>query len=213
MAIKDILNNIDFNLPSNIKAVVLTEENKQTNEMPRNKMTFSIRDDLGVSRIPDLILDINVSSLNFSLNQNNNYHYTRSGIISETWGEKLDSLEASGSIGAYYPLTDGYKRGFTFQNLYNLILFYRNNGTIYSPLEKSKKISDIKPESFSTRVNSLQTQIVKNRIDKVGSVTLLYDRCIYVGCFNSFNLTQDSNNPFNLSYSFSFQVRNTLRLK
>lgn len=123
----------------------------------------------------------------------------RNGPIVEHWGETQDKIEGSGKIAAFYSMdiNDANGPGLTrtarqfstsYQNLLSLWLLYKNNGGVWfpDPIDKSS---------------------TKKNLSVVGSVYLYYDDILYVGSFDSFNLTESETAPFTLEYSFSFTVR------
>lgn len=127
-------------------------------------------------------------------------NWGRNGPIIEHWGEAQDKIEGSGKIAAFYSL-DAYNasgpgltrtaRQFStsYQNLLSLWLIYKNNGGVWFP-------DPIVPTG--SRAKNLSV---------VGSVYLYYDHILYIGSFDSFNLTESETSPFTLEYQFSFTVR------
>jgi hypothetical protein len=134
-------------------------------------------------------------------------NWGRNGPIIEHWGDNQDKISGSGSVAGFYALAGaltgpgqdsvvGSKgpgltrmaRNFSlsYQNFLSLYLLYRNNAGLYM-LDPSQK----------------------NRLTLVlaGSIYIYYDNILYLGSFDTFNITEDDSRPFTLDYSFEFTVR------
>lgn len=138
---------------------------------------------------PELIMFVNPSDMTINYQRIVSDQLSRGGWIIEHHGEELDRLEFSGSTGGFYTQQTGLcrytrKDSGAYKNLIELVIFYKNNGLVYS---------DIDPR----------------RIDLVGSVSLEFDRTTYIGCFDTFSLTEDASAENLLRYSFGFVVRST----
>lgn len=127
-------------------------------------------------------------------------NWGRNGPIIEHWGENQDTIEGSGKVAAFYSLDvqNGNGPGLTrtarqfsasYQNLLSLWLIYKNNGGVWFP-------DPIVPTGSKAK-----------NLSVVGSVYLYFDHILYIGSFDSFNLTESETAPFTLEYSFSFTVR------
>lgn len=134
--------------------------------------------------IPPLVLLINPSSMSINYEKVQQYNQrTRSGYVFQSWGENQPTISFSGMIGAFISgsSTGGNdSRGMQFaskrdsasyQNLMNLLTFYRNNGYVYD------NISGSAAPHF------------------VGSISIEYDQWAYVGNFNSMSWGYDDTNP------------------
>jgi hypothetical protein len=138
-------------------------------------------------------------------------NWGRNGPIVEHWGEQQDKVEGSGKLAGFYAIdanggslgSVGNSPGLTrmarnfslsYQNFLSLWLLYRNNGGVWLP-----------------DATSTQTQKTTN-LALVGSIYIFYDNIIYIGSFDSFNVTESDLSPFTLEYSFSFSVRATYLL-
>jgi hypothetical protein len=130
-------------------------------------------------------------------------NWTRNGPIIEFWGDDQDKISGSGQVAAFYaidakaPNVLGGGPGITrtarnasmaYQNFQSLWLIYKNNGGVYLPSDLSQQDRDI---TLST----------------VGSVYIYYDNILYLGSFDSFNVTEEATKPFTLTYDFEFTVR------
>lgn len=136
-----------------------------------------------MSDIPPLVLLINPTSLSINYEKVQQYNQrTRSGYVFQSWGENQPTMSFSGMIGAFISgsSTGGDdSRGMQFaskrdsasyQNLMNLLTFYRNNGYVYD------NISGSAAPHF------------------VGSISIEYDQWAYVGNFNSMSWGYDDTN-------------------
>ncbi len=142
---------------------------------------------------------------------------SRSQIIVEHWGDEPDKISASGKLAGFYagdfagnpslpeaPL--GAYPGITrtarhysqsFQNFMSLFLLYKNNGGVWLPDFFEQKVSG------DNRAMSLSS---------LGTVYIYYDNTMYLGSFDSLNLTETDDKPYTLEYSFEFTVRATFLL-
>ncbi len=135
-------------------------------------------------------------------------NWTRNGPIIEHWGEGQDKLEASGKVAGFFAIdanspnsdASGEGPGLTrvarnfsasYHNLLSLWLLYRNNAGIYTKSLDGTELA---------------------RLSMVGSIYIYYDDIMYVGSFDSFNLTEADDKPYTLEYNFQFTVRATFLL-
>ncbi len=128
--------------------------------------------------------------------------------VIEHWGDAQDTISAQGRVAGFYatdynssvmgsgPGLTRMARSFSasYQNLMSLYLIYRNNGYLW--LEDMDLRGVGRP----------------NNLALVGSVYLYYDNTMYIGSFDSFQVTEEAESPFTLSYSFEFTVRYTYLL-
>ena len=141
-------------------------------------------------------------------------NFTREGPIIEHWGEQQDKMSFSGKIAAFFaidsqPSSDqnnlGGGPGLTrvarqysasYQNFLSLYLLYRSNGGLF--------------------VNTFNDTTIKNnllaRLSLVGSIYIYYDNILYIGSFDSFNVTEADTTPYSLEYNIEFTVRATFLL-
>jgi hypothetical protein len=128
----------------------------------------------------------------------NDGSWTRNGPIVEFWGDQQDKISGSGKVAGFFALdaTNATGPGLTrmarnlsqgWENFQSLYLLYRNNGALYLP-------------DFVSREDRLNLAMV-------GSVYIYYDNTIYIGSFDSFNVTENDATPFTVEYSFEFTVR------
>ena len=128
-------------------------------------------------------------------------NWGRNGPIIEFWGDDQDKISGAGKVAAFYALDanprlgqggPGLSRGarnvsMAWQNFQSLYLLYRNNAGLYTS-DWGQQDRDI-------------------LLTTVGSVYLFYDNILYLGCFDSFTVTESDETPFTVEYSFEFSVR------
>lgn len=181
---------------------------------------------LEMFRTPPLILLVNPSSMSVNYSKIQNFQErTRYGYVYQAWGEQLPVLNFSGRIGAYYggeSPTDkrsAYKDAVlknqetthvsgvqeasrrvspAYQNLMQLLMFYKNNGYIRDTVGESQ-------------ANHL-----------IGMVEISYDGVRYIGHFDKLEWTfEEANNLGGVNFSFDFTAtrivhtdeRNTIPMK
>jgi hypothetical protein len=125
-------------------------------------------------------------------------NWSRNGPVIEHWGDAQDKISGSGKVAGFYSMyrNDARMPGLTrtakffsesFQNFLSLFLIYRNNGGLY--------------------LQDKQGDAIRQNLSVVGTVYIYYDNTLYLGSFDSFNMTEDATAPHNLEYSFEFTVR------
>lgn len=168
----------------------------------QNAQVLALREAIEqMANTPPLRLLVNPSSFGTSLEKiQSDTEFSRSGNIIHHFVDNQDRIEGSGKIAAFYSIsafdTNGgpgltrSARQFSasYQNLLSLWLIYKNNGGIWLP------------DPFAPNKNGTNLSVV-------GSVYLYYDGCMYVGSFDSFEITESVDTPYSLEYSFSFVVR------
>lgn len=155
-----------------------------------------------MSNAPPLRLLVNPNS--FSVKSQkivNDGNWGRNGPIIEFWGDDQDKISGAGKVSAFYALDANPQLGRGgpgltrharnlsegWQNFQSLYLLYRNNAGMY-----------LSGSSQQDRDVLLTT---------VGSMYLFYDNILYIGCFDSFTVTEADESPFTVEYSFEFTVR------
>lgn len=125
--------------------------------------------------------------------------WTRNGgIVVEHWGNQQEKISASGKVAGFYALdlsnavgpgltraARNYSQG--WQNFQSLLLFYKNNGGLYT--------------RDATTNNS------ERNLSLVGSVYIYYDSILYIGSFDSLRISEVDTAPHTMDYSFEFTVR------
>lgn len=173
----------------------------QQDEMKRTVLALET-----MKRTPPLRMLVNPAS--FKTNSEkiiSDAGWTRNGPVIEHWGESQDKIEASGRVAGFFAIdannpradNEGGAPGLTrvarnfsaaYHNFLSLWLLYRNNANLL--------------------LDGAATDGGKwNRISMVGSIYIYYDDIMYIGSFDSFNVTESDDKPYTLEYDFSFTVR------
>jgi hypothetical protein len=125
-------------------------------------------------------------------------NWGRNGPIVEHWGNNQDKISCSGQVTGFYaadvenasgPGLTRMARNYSaaWQNFQSLYLFYKNNGGVYS-------------QDFAASDNS-------RNLSMLGSIYIYYDNIMYLGSFDSFNISEADTAPFAVDYSWEFTVR------
>ena len=140
-------------------------------------------------------------------------NFTREGPVIEHWGEQQDKMSISGKIAAFFAIDTqpspnienlGGGPGLTrvarqysasYQNFLSLYLLYRNNGGLF----------------VNTLADSMHNNLL-SRLALVGSIYIYYDNTMYIGSFDSFDVTENDTAPYSLEYNIEFTVRATFLL-
>jgi hypothetical protein len=152
--------------------------------------------------------------------------------VEEHWGDENDSITFSGStfsFMAYTPdppkpgLTTAYRRDTqSYQMLKELVNFYRINGCIYQDgvtYATEDQISDPIPNnsanidataSFLKRFPEfVQRHPLEGTIRERLYIRITFDYVSFVGYFESFDLIEDSTNPYKMNYDIAFKSERT----
>jgi hypothetical protein len=140
----------------------------------------------------DLILFVNPYNWSRTVSKAQQNIWTRNGIKTERWGDDLEQINASGKIGGFYTAETGLTRFERWQtasylNFLNLLQIYKNNGCLFGTTYNE----DVVPSS-------------RNRILDVGYIIITYADDIFIGNFESFDISENADNPFSLEYNFVF---------
>ena len=130
----------------------------------------------------------------------NDGNWTRNGPVIEHWGEGQDKIAGSGKIAGFYALdmqnanSPGLTRtarnwSMAYQNFMSLFMLYRNNGGLY-----------LNNATSGSKDNHTLLSVV-------GSIYIYYDGVLYIGSFDSFNLSEADTSPHTHDYDFAFTVR------
>lgn len=120
---------------------------------------------------------------------------TRQGNIVHLWLERPLSISGNGVSAAQYVMDSGSNGGLSnfnriqsiaYRNLLSLVMIYKNNGSIFTGTEV--------PGSVGVLMLGI-------------SLYIYYDDHMYIGSFDEFSVDDDADKPYNLSYSFKFNVR------
>lgn len=123
---------------------------------------------------------------------------SRVGPIIQVWGGAQPKISASGKVPGFFSLSvpDANGPGLTrharnysagWQNFQSLYRIYRNNGRVWTQ-------------------DHLGSGGAMN-LSLIGSVYIYYDNTLYIGSFDSLNITESDSTPFTVEYQFEFSVR------
>lgn len=159
--------------------------------------TKALQDQINIlNDMPPLLMLVNPSEFT------RNYEHTadsgikgRHGHIVHIWLERPMKINSRGTSAGQYAMAAGGFGGLTtenrvnslsYQNLMSLAMIYKNNGVLFTGSEVGSQAG----------IPILAC-----------SIYIYYDNHIYIGSFNDFSIEDDANKPFNMAYTFSFDVR------
>lgn len=147
-----------------------------------------------IKLMPPLLLLINPSEFSRNYEQSvDSSPKTRLGHIVHVWLERPMKISGSGVSAGQYVIdvsgagglnTQNRVYSLSYQNLMSLAMIYRNNGVILAGSESQRGVPILSC-----------------------SVYIYYDNHVYIGSFNDFQLDDAAGKPFNMAYTFSFDVR------
>jgi hypothetical protein len=144
-------------------------------------------------KVPSLTMLVNPANLELSYAPMISETRTLGGFVHEYWGEQLTSLSASGRTAMFIDenglSNENARNTESYQYFMTLLNIYKNNGKDY----------------YNT-YTTVASQRNPTKITGLGYVVMWYDKRQYQGYFEGFNYTEDSANPFNLSYDLSFRA-------
>jgi len=158
--------------------------------------------------IPDVVLLVNPTSLEWSMANRVQETRTRGGFLQEFWGSELDTLTASGKSAVAYVASQGADQGggltirdlrrdsAGYRNLRRLVDIYRSNGVIYGMRAMGNYAVGRDEEKPAYRKTLLYG----------GYVDIFYDGVTYSGFFENFEVRESGEAPFWLDWSFTFKV-------
>jgi hypothetical protein len=115
-----------------------------------------------------------------------------SGYILQAHHDDLDVLTADGRSAQFYNdgglTSENRQESIAWDNIEKLVAIYRNNG-----------------KNFNKNPNRKSTGVITS----VGSVSIYYDSKVYIGSFNSFNVTESQDQQFSVNFNFEFKVYET----
>lgn len=128
--------------------------------------------------------------------------YTREGWLTEHWGEDLPTISISGLTAAFFHSTEGITRvmakdTLAYNNLQSILKIYRSNGINLAPAPKP-------PSTKKSSINNpLSPRSIALRRKAVG---MTYNGRDFLGSFDSLNINQSEDHPYNMQYSIEFTV-------
>jgi hypothetical protein len=136
-----------------------------------------------------LALHCNPESVTETYTKSKSEVATYGGFIEWHWTDDLDNVSASGSSGAFfhneYGLVGTSKRHETiaYERFRSLLDIFRMNGVVYDGAGKP---------------------MIRGR------VVMIFDRGIFYGHFNSFDVDESVDNPFSFKLSWDFKVEKVI---
>lgn len=185
------------------------------------------------ARIEALKLTPNPDTMVISSAKIINRYNTMTRWVEEHWGDDLDSINFSGSTYSFsVRLDDGENIGPGLTSIFRdssegydflkaLIDIYRTNGYLYqekSAYSMSKSIQGMKEEIDYFMVNRflLQNPSFRGNHPRHGMIRerlytrISFDYVTFLGYFESFDITEDSNSPYRLLYNAVFKSEKTI---
>jgi hypothetical protein len=148
---------------------------------------------------PVLALAINPQEFNKTLSKKVTQSKNRRSYVYNFAFDELDTMSCSGTAAMFYHqnglTVESRRETLGFRNLRSLVQIYRNNGRNYVSRPKND-------QPLVTGTAGL--------IKSVGRVIISYDDMIYRGSFDSMNISETDDKPFNLTFSFQFTISNTV---
>lgn len=137
-----------------------------------------------------LIFHVNPSNFDRSFKKTVDREQTRGGWVEFHGGDELDTINVSGVTSAFVDsggrlvdISQGRYKSEGWKEYNEFVNLFRNNGSRFD---------------------------LRGQIYQVGQVVLSYDTGIYLGLFESLNITESADKPFSYDYDFSFVVESTL---
>ncbi|MFA5732781.1 MAG: hypothetical protein WC934_12360, partial [Acidithiobacillus sp.] len=152
-------------------------------KVPKKPIMFSI---IGSqSDIQPIQMYVNPQSMSKSLSQIKTTKRTIGGFVEYYWGEQLDTISCSASTGIFISKIKGLtivdrRRTSAFITFKKLLDMYKNNGATYD---------------------------IDGIVRSVGTVKMLYDGETYNGYFVDFKYEESADKPFEITFDFTFKVR------
>jgi hypothetical protein len=149
-----------------------------------------------IQQTPALMMLVNPQEFTRNYEQTTDPVKTRSGFIVNMWLEKPMTIQSKGVTAGQYAFQPGAGGGLvaynriqtvSYQNLMSLVSIFKNNGYVFTD------------DSFGQGNQGIPLIAL--------SLYIYYDNHLYIGSFDEFEVTDDGNKPYNLSYTWKFTVR------
>lgn len=152
----------------------------------------------GAAKVPPLTMLINPANLDTTYSPLITETRTLGGFAHDYWGEQLTSLSATGKTALFLDSEKGLtnkdsRTTESYQYFMTLLNIYKNNG-----------------KGYFTTFDTNASKANQTKIFSLGVVVMIFDKRQYEGFFESFTFTEDSMQPFNLEYSFTFKAMRIL---
>lgn len=182
--------------------------------------TDPIRIDLKTasSTVSSLMLNMSPASLIINAAKKTNRYQTLIRWVEEHWGDELDQITFSGTTFSFldFKTTESglcvSSRNMTepYKELRHLVDIYDKNGIVY----QSEKLVNTQPRTFFNTKDPGNPFVVRTHPRAGMPQYRLYIKlsCYFaefIGYFESFDVTEDANKPFSLSYNVSFRAEHT----
>jgi hypothetical protein len=159
------------------------------------KQTSALQNQINtLNSMPPLLLLVNPSEFSRSYEHTTDSSVKgRYGNIVNLWLERPMKISGSGMSAGQYAMdlvgnggltTENRVHSLSYQNLMSLFMIYKNNGVLFAGSESQAGIPIV-----------------------TCSLYIYYDNHIYIGSFSDFSIDDDASKPFNMKYSFTFDVR------
>ena len=177
-------------------------------------------------RVEPLTMLVNPKDLKFTMSKVNSSEFSRRGWITEQWGDNLDSISCSGVSGGFYTQEYGLTRKFmhnsaNYQYLMSLFLIFQNNGVEFTNafnIQTFAAKNQVDPKALRSSIQentpaqepSISAEVASRtypRPHTIGHILLTFDNYNFFGSFKDFSITEGAEDPFQLSYSFTFTIR------
>jgi hypothetical protein len=189
---------------------------------PSEVMGSPVREDIkwtNGSTINSVMLNMSPESLVINTAKKINRVQTMTRWMEEHWGDEIDQVSFSGNTFAFIKFpgvgeTDGgglcvESRSMTapYQELQHLVNIYQTNGCVYQEEPLSDKET---PRTFFNFADPSRP-FYNRRHPRAGFmkyrlyIRMRCDYAEFVGFFDSFDVVEDSNSPFKMSYNLSFK--------
>lgn len=204
-------NNQTIKTPNRTKFYIQTVDSNGT------PYTYNIND----FYITGVILTINPNSVNVNAAKIINRTQTMSGWLEEHWGEELDSITFQGSSAAFIwkGPTKGGQTAEDIRGEFNNFVEAKDLGTVYNGIEGTglatwNRKDTASYDEFRQLMQLMNSNaatfdiygLVKDRL----YIQITYDYASYLGYFESFDLTENSETPFKFIYTITFKSERTL---
>lgn len=183
------------------------------------------------ARIESLKFTPNPDSLIISSSKVVNRYNTMTRWVEEHWGDDMDSISFSGSTYSFNVMLDnGVSTGLTsvsrnpteaYKFLKELVNIYRTNGYLYQEAKgySTSPVPQGEQELYDYTIMNrylLQNPHAAGNHPRHGMIRerlynrISFDYVTFLGYFESFDVTEDSSNPFRLLYSTVFKAEKTI---
>lgn len=188
------------------------------------------------AKIEALKLTPNPDSMVISSSKIINRYNTMTRWVEEHWGDDLDSINFSGSTysfnvkipsdnfsqSSYTGLTAvGRNASESYQFLKEIVTFYRTNGYLYQEPNGYSMNKSINSEQEQFEYNTVNRYLLQNpsfvsnhpisgMIRERLYNRISFDYVTFLGYFESFDITEDSNSPYRLIYNTVFKSEKTI---